>query len=258
MIYFDSHCHLNDEAFADDIDEVVSRAKEAGLKAVLCLGYDIPSSRKAIELASKYDIVYAAVGLHPQNLEGYTLDDLQTVKELASSPKVIAIGEVGLDYYWEKKEDVGENQRRFFIAQIQLANELHLPLSIHARNATEDMYEILSGHPPLYGAVLHCYSGSKEMLERFAKLGLYFGFDGPITYKNSVVPKECVSAAPIDKLLVETDSPYLSPVPLRGKRNEPGNIPHIFDMVRLLRGLEAEELENRLNQNFENLFHVKL
>lgn len=257
MNLFDSHCHLNDEAFGEDIAEVLARAKTSGLTRILCLGYDIPSSKKAIELASKYDIVYAAVGFHPENLEGYTLEDIREIEKLAHSPKVIAIGEVGLDYHYEKKEETGEKQRAFLIAQIELANRLNLPLSIHARDAAEDMYEVLSANPPRFGAVLHCYSGSVEMMKRFSKLDLYFGFDGPITYKNAVVPKECVAACPSDRLLIETDSPYLSPVPLRGKRNEPANVVHIFDMARSLRGIEAEEMEKQLNENFERLFHVK-
>ncbi len=258
MIYFDSHCHLNDERFLGQEEEVVSRAKEAGLKAILCLGYDLPSSKQAIALAERFDIVYAAVGFHPQNLEGAKLEDLAEIATLAHHPKVVAIGEVGLDYYWENDEATKQRQRLFFIEQIALANKLGLPLSIHAREATEDMYQILKANRPTAGAVLHCYSGSVEMLREFAKLDLYFGFDGPITYKNSVNPKACVQEAPLNRLLVETDSPYLAPVPKRGQTNEPSYIPYIFDQVASLRGMEKESLEQVLNQNFENLFHVKL
>ena len=258
MVYFDSHCHLNDEQFLGKEEEVIARAKEAGLKAILCLGYDIPSSKKAIELAERFDIVYAGVGFHPQNLDGATLEDLAVIESLAHHPKVIAIGEVGLDYYWESDEATKEKQRPFFIEQIKLANKLGLPLSIHAREATEDTYKILKEHHPTSGAVLHCYSGSKEMLREFAKLDLYFGFDGPITYKNAVNPKECVKEAPLDRLLVETDSPYLAPVPRRGTQNEPSYIPYIFEQMSLLRELSPEALEQVLNRNFETLFHVKL
>ena len=258
MVLFDSHCHLNDEAFQDDLDEVVSRAQEAGLKAVLVLGYDIPSSRKAIAIAEKYEICYAGVGIHCQNIEGATLDDLKTIEELSYHPKVIAIGEVGLDYYWDKTEQTKQRQKPFFIEQIKLANKRNLPLSIHAREALQDAYTILKGHRPNAGAVMHCYSGSVEQMRELSKLGLYFGFDGPITYKNARVPKECVAEIPLNRLLTETDSPYLSPTPLRGTRNEPKNIALIFEEMAKIKGCSLSELETELNRNFKNLFHVKL
>ena len=258
MVYFDSHCHLNDEAFASDLEETVAKAREAGLKAILVLGYDVISSRLAVEIASKYDICYAGVGIHPENYEGLSIDDIKQIEELSHNEKVIAIGEVGLDYHWKNDEVTKANQKAFFIEQIKLANKLGLPLSIHARDAAEDTFNILNEYRPTSGAVLHCYSGSVEMMERFSKLDLYFGFDGPLTYKNSIVPKECVKAINIDRLLVETDSPYLSPVPFRGKRNEPAYIPYIFNVMAELKGLTETELEEKLNANFSRLFHVKL
>lgn len=258
MICFDSHCHLNDEAFAEDLDEVIIRAKEAGLKAILVLGYDLLSSKKAIEIAEKYDICYAAVGFHPENLDGANLEDLDKIEALAHHPKVVAIGEVGLDYHWQNDEATKEKQKPFFREQIRLANKLGLPLSIHARDASEDTYKILKENPPTAGAVLHCYSGSPEMMKEFAKMDLYFGFDGPLTYKNAKTPKECVAEAPLDRLLIETDSPYLSPVPMRGKRNEPSYVPFILKEMASIRQLSEEEMETRLGENFERLFHVKL
>ena len=258
MVYFDSHCHLNDEAFLEDLPDVIARAQEKGIKAILVLGYDLPSSRKAIEIAETYDICYAAVGFHPENLEGATLEDLKEIETLSSHPKVKAIGEVGLDYHWYNDEATKERQKPFFIEQIKLANRVGLPLSIHARDASEDTFRILKEHKPIHGAVLHCYSGSVEMMREFAKLDLYFGFDGPITYKNARIPKECVAAIPLNRLLTETDSPYLSPVPLRGKRNEPGNIPFIFEEMAKIKGCSETDLETALNTNFETLFHVKL
>ena len=258
MVYFDSHCHLNDEAFQDDLEQVISSAKEKGIKAILVLGYDIPACKKAIEIAETHDIVYAGVGIHPQNIDGYELDVLDEIEALAHHPKVKAIGEVGLDYYWDNTPETKARQCPFFIKQIELANKLHLPLSIHAREALEDTYNILSEHRPTSGAVLHCYSGSVEMMARFAKLDLYFGFDGPITYKNAVTPKACVSACLVDRLLTETDSPYLTPVPYRGKRNDPSYIPYIFAEMAKIKGLNEEELAKRLNANISRLFHVEL
>lgn len=258
MVYFDSHCHLNDEAFDANLEEEISRCREAGLKAMVCIGYDIVSSRKAIEIASKYEEVYAAIGVHPENRDGLVLEDLGQIREMAKHPKVIAIGEIGLDYHWYRTPEEREPQKPWFVAQIELANELGLPVSIHARDATLDTYEILKEHPVKAGAVLHCYSGSVESLREFAKLGYYFGFDGPITYKNAVTPKECVRACPEDRILVETDSPYLSPAPFRGKQNSPKNIPYIVEAMAELRGVAKEKMGEILQENFQRLFRVKL
>lgn len=257
MEYFDSHCHLNDESMLPELDATLSRCREAGVTAMVCIGYDLASSRLAVELSHRYEGVYAAIGFHPENLQGASLDDLRTIKELARDDKVVAIGEIGLDYHWFKDPEQRKAQHPWFIAQIELANELGLPISVHARDASEDTYEILSKHPATYGAVLHCYSGSVEMMDRFIKLGVYFGFDGPITYKNAVTPKECVKHCPIDRLLVETDSPYLSPVPFRGKPNTPAYIPYIVEEMAKLREIDPEMLNAQLWNNFANVFRVK-
>ena len=250
----DSHCHLNDEAFRGDVDETIERAFNAGVKRLVVIGYDLESSKQAIEIAHKRDGIYAAIGFHPENLEGVSLDDLKKIEELAKDEKVIAIGEIGLDYYWYKESEHRERQKEFFIAQIELANRLNLPISIHAREAFADTYEILKEHPVKRSGVLHCYSGSPEMLERFAKLGFYFGFDGPITYKNAKEPKENVVACPMDRILSETDSPYLSPVPYRGKRNEPAYIAEIVKFVAELKGIDAKTMEKAIENNFDRLF----
>ena len=188
----DSHCHLNDEGLFEKRAEVIKAANEAGVSLMVCIGWDLESSKIAIQIAHEFECVYAAVGFHPENLEGVSDEALEEIKELAKDEKVIAIGEIGLDYHWFKEKAEHDNQKVWFIKQIELANELNLPLSIHARDASEDTYEILKEHPAKAGCVLHCYSGSTEMLERFAKLGCYFGFDGPITYKNAIEPKENV------------------------------------------------------------------
>ena len=254
--YFDSHCHLGDDAYLEDLEQVISTASHEGLTRMLTLGWDLKSSRKAVELAHRFEHVYAAVGFHPENLEEVSDEALEEIKALAQDPKVIAIGEIGLDYYWYKDIKDHEKQKVWLIKQIDLANELGLPVSIHAREASFDILQLLTEHPVKNNAVLHCYSGSVESLKSLAKLGYYFGFDGPITYKNAIVPKECVKACPIDRLLVETDSPYLSPVPLRGTRNEPKNIPIIVKTMAELRDLSIEEMTDILNDNFRHLFHV--
>lgn len=257
MNYFDSHCHLNDEMILVNIEEEILECRKAGITAILCIGYDLPSSSLAVSLAETIPEIYAAVGFHPENLEGASMADLEQIKALAKHPKVIAIGEIGLDYHWYKDPEVRAAQHPWFIAQIDLANELGLPVSIHARDASEDTYEILKNHPPKHGGVLHCYSGSPEMMERFAALGLYFGFDGPVTYKNAVNPKECVRRCPIDRLLVETDSPYLTPVPFRGHQNSPRYIPYIVEEMAKIRETDVETLNAQLWENFRNLFRVK-
>jgi len=257
MNLYDSHCHLNDENLLPDLEEVISRAREAGVNRMIVIGYDVPSSKKAVEIASAYEGVYAAVGYHPQNLDDASEEGLKEIEDLTKNPKVVAIGEIGLDYYWFKEKEHHEKQKEWFIKQIDLANRLGLPVSIHAREALSDTYEILKNHPPKHQGVLHCYSGSVEMMKDFQKLGLYFGFDGPITYKNAVTPKECVKACLEDKILVETDSPYLSPTPFRGQRNEPKNIVNIANAMAELRGVTIEEMSQILTRNFECLFHMK-
>ncbi len=254
----DSHLHLNDEKIYPQREEIIKRAISTGVNSFLVIGWDLPSSKLAIEIAHEFSGIYAAIGVHPENLEGMNDDVLKEIEELSKDPKVKAIGEIGLDYHWFKEESEHEFQKIWFIKQIELANKLHLPLSIHARDASEDTYEILKEHRPLCGAVLHCYSGSKEMMDRFLKLGLYFGFDGPITYKNSHTPKECVINCPLDKILTETDSPYLPPVPYRGQTNEPAHIKEIFEQMALLKNIDKETLEKQINANFSKLFHVEL
>ena len=255
---FDTHCHLNDDALFSRRKEVIESAiRESGLKGFLCVGYDIESSQKALQIANEFPNVYAAVGIHPENIEGLSLSDIDTIKKMASDPKVIAIGEIGLDYHWTK--ETKDMQKAFFEAQIKLADELSLPATIHVRDAVEDAYEILSKHPIKNNFSLHCYSGSKEMMEKFIKrFDCYFGFDGPVTFKNAVSPKENSSLCPIDRILLETDSPYLAPSPFRGKENEPKYLRYIAETIADLRGVGYEEFVDKTDNNAARLFHVEL
>lgn len=254
----DSHCHWNDDTLYPERNEIFKRAVEAGVTTFLVVGWDVASSKKAIEIAHEFPGVYAAVGIHPENLEGCDDHSLEEIRRLSFDPKVIAIGEIGLDYHWFSEETERQKQKTWFIRQIALANERNLPISIHARDASQDTYDILAEHRPNAGAVLHCYSGSPEMEERFAKLGLYFGFDGPITYKNAANPKAAVQACPLDRILTETDCPYLSPVPYRGQRNESSHIVEILNAMASLKGIPPKAMEENVANNFMNLFHVKL
>lgn len=254
----DSHCHLNDEKLFPDRKQYIEKAEKVGVNILLIVGWDVESSKKALQITHEYPNVFAAVGIHPENIEGVTDSDLALIKELSKDPKALAIGEVGLDFHWIKDEDNHRRQREWFIKQIELANEVGLPISVHARDASQETYDILKAHPAKHGGVLHCYSGSTEMLQEFAKLGYYFGFDGPITYKGSATPKENVKACPLDRLLSETDSPYLSPVPFRGQINEPSHIAEIVKEMAKLRGVDQILLEKSILSNFNTLFHVEL
>ncbi len=254
----DSHCHLNDPAFKDDLGQVISKAISAGVHTMLCIGYDWESSVMALAMADQHPAIYAAVGFHPENIEGVDISELAKIRELAKHPKVIAIGEIGLDYHWYKKDEWSEYQKKWFLAQIELANELNLPISVHSRDANQDIYDFLKEHPVKAHGVMHCYSGSAEMIKGFADLGFYFGFGGTTTFKNAKTPKECAAACPLDRILLETDSPYLTPHPYRGQRNDPSYIPLVLKEIAHLREMDEKELEEATDKNFQNLFHVKL
>ena len=258
MIYVDSHCHLNDEAFINNLDEIVNESKGNGVNAIVVVGYDLLSSIKATEIASKYDGVFATVGFHPENLDGINDGKLDEIKNLARNEKVIGIGEIGLDYHWYKEDKDHFIQKQWFIKQLKLADSLDLPISIHAREATKDTLDILKEYAPKRKGVLHCYSGSIETMKELEKLGFYFGFDGPITYKNSITPKECVKAVDIDRILSETDSPYLTPVPFRGKANSPSYVRYIVCQMAILKEVPLDFMQEKIKDNFERLFHVKL
>ena len=253
----DTHVHLNDDAFKEDVAGVIRQGLPAGVELFFVPGWDLPSSYKAQELGHRYKEVYFMAGFQPENLDGAQMSDLNRIAELSDDPKCIAIGECGLDYHWKKDDDTKTIQKAFFLAQIELANRVGKPMSIHARDALEDTLELLSAVPVQAGAVLHCYSGSAEMLERFAKLGLYFGFDGPVTFKNAVKPKEALAACPLDRLLLETDAPYMAPAPMRGKRNEPAFLRYVAEEAARIKNLPLREVEEKTTSNAFDLFHVK-
>lgn len=256
-MFIDSHCHLNDPGLLPRLDEVIKGAFAVGVTSLLCIGWDLESSKKAVEIAKAHPGVYAAVGFQPENIDGHDLSELSEIKKLAQEKEVVAIGEIGLDYHWKYDPATKKRQKEWFIAQIALANELGLPVSIHGRDASGDILSLLKAHPLKANGVLHCYSGSVEILKELAKLGFYFGFDGPITYRNANTPKECVKACPLDRLLSETDSPYLPPVPFRGQSNEPKYIPYIVKQMAVLKGLDEAVVVQKIKENFERLFSVK-
>ena len=256
MKLIDTHCHLNDETLYKDLDNVISRAIQTGVEKMIVIGWDKQSSELAIKIAEQYPFIYACVGIHPENLDGVDNTILESTLNLSSHPKVVGIGEIGLDYHWTKDLDKREIQKDYFIKQIEYANKVGLPISIHSREAFQDTLDILKEHKPLYGGVMHCYSGSVEGLQDVINLGLHIGLDGPVTFKNAKTPKEVAIEVPLDRLVLETDCPYLSPHPLRGTVNEPSNLILVADEIATLRNMSKKHLLEVVYDNSCKLFNL--
>lgn len=250
MTLFDTHAHYDDEAFDADRDTVLSAFD--GL--VIDPGCTLESSRAAVALANRHPHVYAAVGIHPENCGGFLTEHLDELRRLARQSKVVAIGEIGLDYYWAENPP-REFQRQVFRAQLELALELDLPVIIHDREAHGDSLAIVKEYPALRG-VFHCYSGSVEMAKELLDRGWYLGFDGPVTYKNARRTVEVAEMIPIDRILVETDSPYMSPVPVRGKRNDSRNVAYIVERLAQIKGISSDEMAILTLANGKKLFGI--
>ena len=256
MKIIDTHCHLNDEALYKNIDEVISRALKVGVEKMVVIGWDEDSSKLAIKIAEEYPFVYAVIGFHPENIFDIDDEKMYNLLNLYKHPKVVGIGEIGLDYHWTKEPEKRELQKQFFIKQIEFANKIGLPISIHSREAFADTLEILKKHKPLFGGVMHCYSGSVENLNDIINLGLYIGLDGPVTFTNAKTPKEVAEEVPLEKLVLETDCPYLSPHPLRGTINEPANIALIADAIADIRKMSKKHMLEVVYQNSCDLFKI--
>lgn len=248
---FDTHCHLYADQLINNVDNIIKRANDAGVFNMLVLGDKIETSDKCIEIAEKYTGVYCAIGIFP--CECYELNVEETMdllrKMYKKSNKIKAIGEIGLDYYWEKDLDNRNKQKEFFVAQLKLADELDLPVSIHARDSIEDVYTLLKENFPRKGAIMHCFSSSVDMMRKFVKLGCYISLGGPVTFKNAVTPKEVAKEVPVDRLLIETDSPYLAPHPFRGKINEPALVTYVLVEIARLKEVPIQELEKVVFNN---------
>ena len=253
-LIFDTHAHYDDEQFDADRDALLASMPESGVGLIVDPGCDLPSSRRAIALAERFPHVYAAVGYHPENCAPYTDADLDVLRELAKHPKVVAIGEIGLDYYWEENPP-REFQQTVFRRQLALAQELDLPVIVHDREAHADSLAIVREFPAVRG-VFHCFSGSVEMARELWKLGWYVGFDGPVTYKNARKTVEVALEAPPDRILLETDSPYMAPVPVRGTRNDSRNVRYIAEKIAQLRGMETDALIALTAGNGKRLFNI--
>ena len=254
-MYFDTHAHLDDRQFNEDREEIIKRAKEEGVDLIVNPGDNMSTSKKSIELAENYDFIYAAIGFHPHNAKDVKKDSYRRLEEMSQHPKVVAIGEIGLDYY--RNHSPRNVQREVFIGQIEFADKLDLPIIIHDREAHGDIFEILQRYyNGKSGGVLHSYSGSVEMAYRFIELGLYISISGPITFKNARKNIEVVKEIPLEHLLIETDSPYLTPEPFRGKRNHPSLVRYVAEKIANIKGIDVEEVAERTRENGKKLFRI--
>lgn len=251
----DTHTHINAEQFNEDVEATIERARAAGVSPMLVVGFDNPTITRAIELAETYEDIYAIVGWHPVDAVDCTEADLARIETLMNHPKVMALGEIGLDYHWDKSpKDI---QQRVFRQQIAIAKRTNMPIVIHNREATADVIDILEEeHAEEVGGVFHSYSMSVELLERCLRLNFYISLGGPVTFKNAKVPKAVAQQVPLDRLLVETDCPYLTPTPFRGKRNEPAYVTYVAEEIASLRDMSYDAIAKATTANAKRLFRL--
>jgi TatD DNase family protein len=256
-VLFDTHAHLNDEKFNDDREETIARARENGVSYICNIGYNRETIETSLELTRTYDFIYTAIGWHPQDAKTLTDEDLAWIEKLASEEdKVVAIGEIGLDYYWDTSpKDI---QQDVFRKQIRLARKLKLPIIIHDRDAHQDILDILREEKAEeVGGIMHCFSGSPEMARQCIDMNFYISLGGPVTFKNAKKPKEVAEMVPLERLLIETDCPYLTPEPYRGKRNESAYVRYVAEKIAELKNISFEQLAEITTANAKNLFHIK-
>ena len=252
-MYFDSHAHLTEDCFTQDFDAIVENMKAASVTDMMEIGYDLASSEKAVQLAERFDWVHAAVGSHPDDAEQVDEARIAVYRELCKNPRVKAIGEIGLDYHYE--EPGREVQKRAFRMQLALAQELFMPVVIHEREAHEDGLRILEEFPAVRG-VFHCFSGSYEMAKELIKRGWYIGFTGVVTFKNARKAVETAANIPLDRILIETDCPYMAPEPFRGRRCDPSLVPYVVKKIAELRGLSPEAVAAATAENAKHCFRI--
>jgi len=252
-MFFDTHAHLDDEQFTEDRVDVISRLREAGVELVINVGCNMQSSLKSVEITKEYDFIYGAVGIHPHDASDLNEESLGQLRELAREPRIVAVGEIGLDYYYDYSPR--ELQKKCFREMIGMAKELKLPIIIHDRDAHEDTLKIVKEEKANeVGGVFHCYSGSWEMAKEVMKLGFYMAIGGAVTFKNAKKVVEVAQEIPLDHLLIETDCPYLAPVPYRGKRNEPAYVSKVAERIAEIKGISIEEVAKATLENGKRLF----
>jgi TatD DNase family protein len=249
----DTHVHLNSDKFHTDLPAVIDRARQVGVDTMIVVGFDKPTNKRAIELAESYPFLYATVGYHPTEAPNVTESDFDLLREQLSHDRVVGVGECGLDFYWDTKHI--DQQIAVFERQIALSKELDKPLVVHMRDASEATYNVLAEHAPLRG-IMHCYSGSAEMAPMFLELGMHISLGGPVTFLNGHKPKAVARVVPLDRLLVETDAPYLSPHPFRGKRNEPARVRLVAEAIAHVKDLPYQTIASETTKNAKDLFRI--
>lgn len=255
-MFFDSHAHYDDKKFDKDRKAIISKIRKAGVDYVVNVGADLDTSLKSIDLADEYDFIYAAVGVHPHDVKELMEEDIEKLYGMANHEKVVAYGEIGLDYHYDYSPR--ELQKEWFIEQIELAKELELPIIVHSREASKDTFDILKDYKAnLFGGVIHCFSGSAELAKEYVKDDYYIGIGGVITFANAKKTIEVVKEIPLDHLLIETDCPYLAPVPNRGQRNDSSNLKYIAEKIAELKGVSLEEVAEKTMANAKKLYGIQ-
>lgn len=254
MSWSDTHAHLAEAEFENDIEEVINRAKANDVKRIILIGCQIEGAQRALALAKKDPIFKVAVGFHPEDVLNLTSSEWEEMEIMMKDPLTIAIGEIGLDFYWDKDPLHHQIQEAVFIRQIALANALNKPILIHSRDSIQRTYDLLKAHPVTRKGIMHCFSSSLEMAKEFSKLGYMISLAGPVTFKNAHVPVEVAKGIDLDHLLIETDSPYLTPHPFRGHRNESAYVKHTGEKIAELRQITPSELQDVLERNYVKLF----
>lgn len=255
MELFDSHAHYNDEKFEQDREELLKEIYNSGVTKLVNAGYSLESSKTAIEIANSHEFIYATVGISPNDIEGFKKEDLNEITKLAQNKKVVAIGEIGLDYYWNKENK--DLQKEVFVSQIEIANKLNLPIVIHTREAIYDTLEILKNNNCNKKGIFHCCPFNVDLVREGLKLGFYISFAGPTTFKNSKNANEIINMVPLSKMLIETDSPYLSPEPLRGRRNDSRNVKYIAQKIAQVKQISEEKVAKATYENAKRIFEIK-
>lgn len=251
---FDSHAHYDSEQFHEDREKLLNSMQENGVGTIVNAGASWESVTKVVELAEKYPFLYAAVGLHPDEVGDLTKERLAFMEKQCAHEKVVAVGEIGLDYYWDNESR--ELQKHWFVKQLELARKLNLPVIIHSRDAAEDTLEIMKEHAQGLRGVIHCFSYSKEMAKEYVKMGFFIGIGGVVTFKNGKKLKEVVEAIPLERILLETDCPYLAPEPYRGKRNSSIYLNHVAQTIGAIKGATCEEVVKQTEKNGKELFGI--
>lgn len=252
---FETHAHYDDDKFTEDRDELILAVHESGVHPIINVGASIHSTQTTLELAKHYPFIYAAVGVHPSDVADLNEDTFAWLKEQTTYAKTVAVGEIGLDYYWDKEADVQEKQRYWFGRQLQLAREADLPVIIHSRDAAVDTLKVMrDNHAETIPGVIHCYSYSPELAQEFVRMGYYIGVGGVVTFKNAKKLVETVQTIPMERILLETDSPYMAPEPHRGTRNDSRNIPYVIAKIAELKGITPQEVERITEENAYRLF----